>query len=126
MKMNLEKLYYMVMEQFENTQEYHKVRLKCWEKRNGNLREMGLTPKSFPLYVDELEGRDAYNFAKAYERSEHGERTIGDFCRILGIDQQKLYGIVKGINKWHEKSQWQYCFPFNERNSEAIMGYMQA
>ena len=126
MNMNLENLFYMVLDHFENTRDYHRVRLECWEKHNGELRKIGCTPKNYPLYVDHSKDHDAYNFAKANERAECGERAISDFCRILGIDQQKLYHMVKIINKWHEKRQWQVCFPFTERNSSNILKYLQA
>ena len=126
MKMNLENLFYLVKEQLENTQDYHRIRLECWEKQNGHLRNLGITPKTCTLYVDHLEGKDAYKFAKAYERSECGERTISDFCEILGIDREKLYNVVKGIIKWHDKRQWQICFPFTDKNNKVILEYIQA
>jgi len=126
MKMNLENLFYMVLEHFEDTERYHKVRLECWEKQNGQLRKIGCTPKNHPIYVDHLKDRDAYNFARANERAECGERAISDFCRILGVDQQKLYYMVRAIKKWHEKREWQTCFPFTEKNSQAILEYVQA
>ena len=126
MKINLEYLFYMIMEHFDNVAEFHKVRLECWEKQNGKLRKFGCTPKNCLLYIDHLKGHDAYNFAKASERAEHGERVIFEFCRVLGIDQQKLYHMVRGINKWHVKRDWHVCFPFTEKNCTAIIGYMLA
>lgn len=126
MKINLENLFYMVREHFENVADYHRIRLECWEKQNGQLRKIGITPKNCSLYVDHLEGKDASKFAKANERSECGERAIRDFCDILGIEQQKLYGMVKAINKWHGKRDWQVCFPFTDRNNKSILEYIQA
>ena len=126
MNINLENLFYMVHEHFEDTKEYHKIRLECWEKQNGSLRKIGITPKNYPLYVDRLEGKDACKFAKACERSERGERSISSFCEILGIDHQKLYGFVRGVLKWHEKREWQFCFPFTGKNNDAILKYIKA
>ena len=125
MKMNLENLIYMVIEHFDNTKEYHKVRLECWEKQNGHRRKWGASPKTTVLYIDHLESTDVSKYTRAYERSNCGERAIWDFCNILGIDQQKLYNVVRGINKWHEKREWQFCFPFNDKNSKAIIKYIQ-
>ena len=126
MKMNLENLYYMVMEHFDNTANYHKIRLECWEKQNGHMRKWGATPKTTTLYVDHLKDKDASKFARAHERSECGERAIWEFCNILGIDQHKLYSVVKGIKKWHEARDWQACFPFTDKNNEIILGYIKA
>ena len=126
MKINLENLFYTVKEHLDNTQEYHRVRLECWEKQNGHLRKMGMTPRNCTLYVDHLKDKDALNFAKAYERSERGERIISDFCDVLGIDREKLYHIVRAIIKWHDKRDWQICFPFSDRNSKIILEYIQA
>jgi hypothetical protein len=125
MKMNLENLFYTVQEHFENTRDYHRIRLECWENQNGQLRKIGCTPKNCSLYVDHLESKDAYKFAKAYERSERGERAISDFCDILDIDREKLYNIVKAIIKWHDKREWQVCFPFTDKNSKTILEYIQ-
>ena len=97
MKINLENLFYMVLEHFDEIKEYHRE------------RECG----------------DASSFARAHERMQRGERAIWDFCNILGIDQQKLYHVVKVIRKWHEKRKWKVCFPFDERNSKAILEYLQ-
>jgi len=126
MKMNLENLFYMVKEHFENIERYHRIRLECWEKQNGQLRKIGCTPKNCSLYVDHLKGEDATKFAKACERQECGERAIWEFCNILGIDQQKLYCMVRAINKWHEDRQWMVCFPFTDKNNKAILDYIQA
>ena len=126
MNINLENLFYMVKEHLENTQEYHRVRLECWEKQNGHMRKFGATPKNISLYVDHLEGKDAYKFAKANERSECGDRAISDFCDVLGIDKHKLYNIVKAIIKWHDKREWRIGFPFTDKNSKAILEYIQA
>ena len=78
MKMNLENLFYMVQEHFENTKDYHRIRLECWENQNGHLRKIGCTPQNCSLYIDHLESKDAYKFAKANERSERGERAIAE------------------------------------------------
>ena len=126
MKMNLENLFYMVQEHFENTKDYHRIRLECWENQNGHLRKIGCTPQNCLLYVDHLESKYAYKFAKANERSERGERAISDFCDILSIDREKLYYIVRAIIKWHDKREWQVCFPFTDKNSTAILEYIQA
>jgi hypothetical protein len=126
MKINLENLFYTVQEHLNNVSEYHKVRLECWEKQSGGLRKIGCTPKNHPLYVDNLQGNDALNFTRHYERVNSSERAISDFCDILGIDQNKLYSIVKGIKKWHEKRDWQICFPFTDRNNSTILSYIQA
>jgi hypothetical protein len=126
MNMNLENLFYMVKEHLENTQEYHRVRLECWEKQNGDLRKIGMSPRNCTLYVDHSKDKDAVNFAKAYERSERGERVISDFCDVLGIDRDKLYGIVKGIIKWHDKRDWLVCFPFTDKNNKTILEYIKA
>jgi len=122
---NLENLFYMVMEHFENTESYHKIRLACWEKQNGQLRKLGLSPKNCPLYVDLLKGRDAHDFARACERAEHGERVMSGFCAMLGIDRQKLYCMVRAVKKWHDARGWQVCFPFSESNTKAILGYVR-
>ena len=126
MKINLENLFYMVQEHFEDTHNYHRVRLECWEKQNRQLRKIGCTPKNCSLYVDHLDGNEARKFAKYYERSDCGERAISDFCNILGIDKQKLYHVVKGIIKWHDKREWQVCFPFTDKNNKTILEYIQA
>lgn len=126
MNINLENLFYMVREHLENVADYHRVRLECWENQNGHLIKIGVTPKNYSLYVDNLKGKEALDFAKAYERSECGERVIRDFCEILGIDQQKLYGMVKAITKWHDKREWQVCFPFTDKNNKIILEYIQA
>jgi len=126
MKINLENLFYMVHNHFEDTNEYHRIRLKCWEKQNGELRKIGCTPKNCTLYVDHLKGDDARNFTKYYERVNCGDRAITDFCDILGIDKTKLYDMVKAIKKWHDKRDWQVCFPFTEKNNKTILEYIQA
>jgi hypothetical protein len=126
MNLNLENLIYMVQEHLENVREYHKVRLECWETQNGELRKIGCTPKNTSLYVDHLKGNEARNFAKYYERSECGERAISDFCNILSIDKTKLYHIAKSIFKWHEKRDWQVCFPYTEKNTKIILEYIKA
>ena len=126
MTINLENLFYMVMEHLDNAHRYHITRLECWEKQNGELRKIGCTPKNHSLYVDHLEGEDARNFTRAYERSECGARAISDLCTILNIDGGKLYYIVKAIRKWHEKRDWQVCFPFTEKNNSTILNYLQA
>jgi len=125
MMMNLENLFYMVYEHFQTTERYHEIRLECWEKQNGKLRKIGVSPKNYPLYVDHLEGEEAVNFATAYERSESEERVISDFCRIIGIDQQKLYSMVRDFIKWHEKREWRECFPFTDKSNKAILNYLQ-
>ena len=126
MNINLENLIYMVQEYLDNVNEYHRVRLECWEHQNGQLRKIGCTPKNCSLYVDHLQGEDARNFTKHYERSECGWRAISDFCDILGIDRERLFHISKAIKKWHEKRDWQVCFPFTDRNSKTILEYIQA
>jgi hypothetical protein len=125
MKMNLENLIYMVQEHLEDAKYYHRVRLECWEKQNGQLRKIGCTSKNHPLYVDHLKGEDAAKFAKYYERSKCGWKAISDFCDILGIDRGKLYYITRAIQRWHEKRDWQVCFPFTERNNKTILEYLQ-
>jgi hypothetical protein len=124
--MNLEKLFYMVYEHFQNTEEYHKIRLQCWENVHGELRKIGITPKKHPLYVDRLNAVDSRKFTQANERSECTERAIYEFCQILGIDQQKLYSVVRGILKWHDERDWQVCFPFTEKNNKTILEYLKA
>lgn len=124
--MNLENLFYMVYEHFQNTEEYHKIRLQCWEKHYGELRKIGITPKNTPLYINSLNAEDSRTFTKANERSECTERTIWEFCKILGIDQQKLYGMVRDFIKWHEKRDWQVCFPFTDRHNKMILDYLQS
>jgi hypothetical protein len=126
MKINLENLFYMVYEHFGNVAEYHKIRLECWEKQNGHLRKIGMKPQNYSLYVEYLDGKDAYRFSKAWERSECMERNISEFCAILGIDMRKLYGLVRGIIKWHEKREWQLCFPFTDKNNDVILSYLSA
>lgn len=123
MNINFENLFYMVQGHFENTNEYHRIRLECWENQNGKLRKIGMTPKNCSLYIDHLDKKDSYRFAKAYERDDCGERDISDFCDILGIDKEKLYSIVKVIIKWHDKIEWRVCFPF-EKYSEMILSYI--
>ena len=125
MNINLENLFYMVLEHLENTQRYHRIRLECWEKQNGELRKIGCTPKNHTLYVDHLQGEDARNFTRAYERAECGERAISEFCTILNIDNSKLYHMVRAIKKWHDKRDWQVCFPFTEKNNNVILHYLQ-
>ena len=126
MNINLENLFYMVNQHLDNTSDYHRVRLECWEKQNGQLRKIGCTPKNCSLYVDHLKGEDAINFTRYNERVNCGERAISDLCDMLGIDEHKLYGMVKAIKKWHDKREWQVCFPFTERNSKTILEYIQA
>jgi len=125
MNINLESLFYMVYEHFGNIREYHKIRHECWEKLNGDMRKYGYTPNNYSLYVDRLKDRDAYNFARASERMDGIERTLSEFCNILGIDHQRLYHMVKTIIKWHDKRDWQICFPFDEKNTRAILSYLQ-
>jgi len=60
------------------------------------------------------------------ERSECTERTIWEFCKILSIDQQKLYGMVRDFIKWHEKRDWQVCFQFTDKNNKMILSYLQS
>ena len=126
MNINLENLFYMVMEHLDNTNSYHRARLECWENQNGELRKIGCTPKNHPLYVDHLKGEEAVKFAKAYERADCGERAISGFCLILGLDNQKLYHLVKAIRKWRDKKTWQIRFPFTEKNNSTILSYLQA
>ena len=97
MKVNLENLVYMVLEHFDDVKEYYRIK----------------------------EGGDASSFTRVHERMQRGERAMWDFCNILGIDQQKLYNVTKGIRKWHEKRGWQVYFPFG-RNSKAILEYLKA
>ena len=123
--MNLENLFYMVYDHFQNTQDYHRIRLQCWEKQNGKLRKIGITPKKYPLYIDHLNAEDSRNFTRAKERADSTERTISEFCNILGIDQQKLYGMVRGFIKWHNKREWQVCFPFTDKHNKMILNYLQ-
>jgi len=123
--MNLENLFYVVHEHFQNTAEYHKIRLQCWEKTHGELRKIGITPKNYPLYVDRLNAEDSRKFTQANERSECTERIIWEFCKILGIDQQKLYGMVRDFIKWHEKRDWQVCFQFTDKHNKMILDYLQ-
>ena len=125
MKINLENLIYMAQEQLDNANEYHKIRLECWEKQNGQLRKIGCTPKNCSLYVDHLKGEDARKFAKYYERSECSWRAISEFCSILGIDREKLFYITRAIKKWHDKRNWQVCFPFTDKNNQTILEYIQ-
>jgi len=122
----MENLYYMVLEHFDNTNSYHRIRLECWEKQNSELRKIGCTPKNHSLYVDHLQGDESLNFTRAYERAECGERAISNFCTVLNIDRDKLYHLVKSIRKWHDKRNWQVCFPFTEKNNRTILNYLQA
>jgi hypothetical protein len=126
MKMNLENLLHMVLEHFGNTESYHKIRLECWEKLYGDMRKYGATPKNHSLYPEHLESKDAYNFSRAYAKSDYVENAIWDFCNILGIDKQKLYKMARAFKKWHDDREWLVSFPFTDKNTEAILGYIQA
>ena len=122
-KIDLESLFYMADEHFENTKAYHEVRLKCLEKQNKHLRNV-VAPKEKTLYIDCLKGNDAHNFATARERSKCGERMIWDFCRILGINRERLYCIVRVIKKWYKKRNWEGSFPFTDKE-KSIIRYLQ-
>ena len=39
---------------------------------------------------------------------------------------EKLYNMVKGIKKWHDRRAWQVCFPFTDRNNDEILNYITA
>ena len=124
MKTDFEKLFYLVYEHFNCTQEYHRVRLECWEKQNGSMRKIGVTPKNMPLYSDLLEKEDLYNHTRLYIRYNSGEWWIWELCELLGIDKTKLYGFVRSILKWHEDRDWQSCFPF-DKNHDRILNYLR-
>ena len=119
-KIDLESLFYMVDEHFRNTKEYHKIRLKCLEKQS---RRRCFEEKI--LYVEYLESNDVHDFARTWERAKCEERMIWDFCRILGINRERLYCIVRVIKKWYKKSNWERSFPFTEKESENIIKYLQ-
>ena len=124
MKIDFEKLFWIVYEHFNNTLEYHKVRLECWEKQNGSMRKIGVTPKNMPLYSDLLEKKDLYNHTRLYIRYNNSEWWIWELCELLGIDKTKLYGTVRSILKWHEDRDWRFCFPFDS-HQDKILNYLR-
>ena len=125
MRIDMEKLFWTVYNHHCEISEYHRVRLKCWEKQNKYLIEIGFSPKACPpLSVERMEIEDAHIFNTFYERSRHGDSMIGDFCEILSIDQHKLYGLVKSIRKWYEKRKWHSSFPF-DKNHDRILSYLR-
>ena len=124
MKVDFEKLFWMVYNHHCEISEYHRVRLKCWEKQYGNMKEHGWSPKNTSLCTDSLEKEDARNFSTFYERQRYGDNMIWDFCDVLSIDPRKLQGLSKSIRKWYEKRKWHGSFPF-DKNYDRILKYLR-
>ena len=124
MRIDMEKLFWTVYNHHCEISEYHRVRLRCWEKQYGNMKEHGWSPKNTPLNVSILENKDACEFTYFCERSRCGDSMIGDFCDVLGIDPRKLCGLSKSIRKWYEKRKWHGSFPF-DKNYDRIYKYLR-
>lgn len=97
MKMNVEKLVNTVIDYFENAKSYY---CKEWEQKN--RAEWWYFERNFFL----------------------GNKSIEDICEICDFDYGQLALIAKKINKWHENSNWEKSFPFEE-NSQQIIKFIE-
>ena len=126
MKVDLERLYYLIYEHFNNTAEYRKAHLEYWRRQNACLGRFKFRQGvSNPLYPDLLDKEDACRYAKLSQRHDSGEWWIWELCAMLGIDQIKLYGLVRGISKWYERGNWQYCFFTAHKDKDRILDYLR-
>ena len=126
MRIDLEKLFYLVHEHFNNTAEYRKAHLEYWRKQNAFFgRHNFKHGKSNPLYPDLLDKDDARRYTRLFQRYESGEWWVWEFCEVLGFDRGKLYGLVRGIRQWYERGNWQYCFFTAHKDKDKIFDYLR-
>jgi len=122
MTINIEKLIWIVLEHFNNTDRFQRIRLECLKEQTGHYGKFSIVRKY--INVDHLEGTKLSRFIDASVKSEAGERVIADFCEALGFDLQRLFYIARKVRQWESDRSWVRCFPF-EKNTVAILNFIK-
>ena len=127
MKFDLGYLLGLIEEHFQFAEEYHMLRLEMLEKQLSHMRKRFQNENDYrkflrksTLYVDHLEGDDAVRFAKACTRYETRESLIDDFCRVFGLDMQKLFSETRQMMKWMKKHNWRLTYPLDKHEEQIL------
>ena len=105
MKINLDKLFWAVMEALED---YNQYRQHYGKK------------KHFQMTREEQERGIWLN-----KVSDKSDKAVATLCDVLGIDYKKLNTLARMVKKWEEKRNWQLCFPF-DKSEKQIIEYLTA
>ena len=73
-----------------------------------------------PGWLESKPAKKRENYAKYTERSQEKSNAVYLLCRLININAETLFAMVKSMNRYERRMKWQICVHITYRNEENV------
>ncbi len=73
-----------------------------------------------PGWLESKSAKEREDYAKYTERSKEKYNAVDLLCRLINIEAETLFAMVKSMNRYERRMKWQICVHITYRNEENV------